>query len=149
EVPWCSCAVGFQSLPETECGIPSETYPIDFKCTLTPFSASRFCSAPRDVRSNPPNPFGLYDMDGNLREWTHDRWDEDQPPVGIDPFGPESVESCISDEEVPLFCRTLRGGDWQSRLSETRGVSRAALPETVRDFKIGFRVARTTPTQEP
>lgn len=57
---------------------------------------------PVDVKSYPPNPFGLYDMCGNALEWCNDWYDirysgED----ATDPTGPQSGEY-----------RVVRGGSW-------------------------------------
>ena len=56
-----------------------------------------------------PNPWGLYDMLGNVSEWTMDQYQEDAYAV---------MQSTMAEEENPwikptrLHPRTVRGGSW-------------------------------------
>jgi formylglycine-generating enzyme required for sulfatase activity len=66
---------------------------------------------PAKVGSYPPNAFGLYDVHGNVWEWTNDWWSDDyyaQSPVD-DPPGPatgtEKVRRGGAWHTAPLFCR--------------------------------------------
>ena len=80
-----------------------------------------------------PNPFGLFDMYGDLYEWCGDYYDEKwystSPPN--DPNGP-SVGSN----------RVLRGGGWNEKASNCRSASRHYGTPSYRHFSSGFRVAR-------
>ncbi|TWT62747.1 formylglycine-generating enzyme family protein [Rubinisphaera italica] len=58
---------------------------------------------PRPVGSYPPNPFGLYDMHGNVLEWCSD-WHVD------DYFQHSPVEDPTGPEEPIEDARVLRGG---------------------------------------
>ena len=79
------------------------------------------------------NPWGFFDMQGNVREWTAD-WYEAAYPTGIvtDPTGPTSGSK-----------RVDRGGSWSSNSSRLRSAERYTNSHGL-DFKsnaIGFRLA--------
>lgn len=81
------------------------------------------------VDSYPANPWGLYDMSGNLWEWTASAYDADY----------KFSEQCASDDDANIF-RVLRGGSWESLGGFTRSASRLnGIPAYSYDY-IGFRI---------
>ena len=81
-----------------------------------------------------PNQFGLYDMIGNVLEWTQDCWHENY--IGAPTNG---------SAWMIVECSTwvLRGGShWQSRSQELRSAYRATFRREKSFPSAGFRVAR-------
>ena len=93
------------------------------------------------VKQKKPNAWGLYDMLGNLWEWTQDSWDarffEDRrlplSEMGTDPqhYEPENRE------------RWLRGGAWIQEVGHCKLSSRVIDQSYVADEFAGLRVCRT------
>lgn len=76
---------------------------------------------PAPVGSFRANVFGLYDMNGNVCEWT---------------------EGCVNDN---CSVRVMRGGSWFYDPLSVRTTYRSGDSVNARDFDDGFRVARTLP----
>ena len=81
-----------------------------------------------------PNAFGLFDMHGNVWEWTQDCWHENY--VGAPTDGNSWVTSCSGSSRV------LRGGCWDSYPACVRSTIRNWYGPDIRDSSIGFRLAR-------
>jgi formylglycine-generating enzyme required for sulfatase activity len=81
------------------------------------------------VRQQSPNPWGLYDMHGNVAEWCNDFYKEsyDQAGQGKDPRGPAS-----GDERV------LRGGSWSTGEENCRSSARASAAPGFADVCFGY-----------
>ncbi|WLE57948.1 SUMF1/EgtB/PvdO family nonheme iron enzyme [Burkholderia plantarii] len=90
------------------------------------------------VGSFAPNPFGLYDMLGNVWQWTADCWHDDYAGAPADGSAWDAA-SCGR--------RAIRGGSWSNVPAFVRAASRAAVPSTVRRGYLGFRVVRELPAQ--
>ncbi len=76
-----------------------------------------------------PNPWGFYDMHGNVCEWTADRYGEYDPTRFVDPTGPASGAE-----------RVARGGSWRSPAENCRSASRFNFLATYRADNCGLRV---------
>ncbi len=86
------------------------------------------------VGSFAPNNFGLYDMVGNVWQWTQDCWHPNYNSAPTD--GSSWVETaCLN--------RVVRGGSYVSLPSYVESAGRFGYPSDVRFDSIGFRVART------
>jgi sulfatase modifying factor 1 len=80
-----------------------------------------------------PNTWGLYDMLGNVWEWTADWSGGDQgAPLGSDPTGPSEGTT-----------RAFRGGSFSNTAISCRAASRSAGTPGFRRDDVGFRVARS------
>jgi formylglycine-generating enzyme required for sulfatase activity len=80
-----------------------------------------------------PNPWGLYDMHGNVMEWVEDWYGRYGAEAVTNPRGPSSGTH-----------RMRRGGAWNSTAAVCRSSNRYSVPGFRDDF-LGFRVLRTTP----
>ena len=86
------------------------------------------------VGQKEPNLWGLYDMSGNLFEWTWNLFQEDyETDVATDPCGPTTG----------VNIHTLRGGNWDTYVYYNRSAHREYAAPEARSFKIGARLVRT------
>ncbi len=81
-----------------------------------------------------PNPWGLNDMLGNVRQWMSDCWHGGYERAPTDGESWEQGGDCSR--------RVTRGGSWFSNAWVTRAATRGAYTIGVRNFTVGFRVAR-------
>ena len=84
------------------------------------------------VASFPPNPFGLFDMHGNVREWTLDCWNpsyEGAPADGSAWIGGDCSRA------------VLRSGSWRNAGGKLRSASRTRPSGTFHNDHTGFRPA--------
>ena len=92
-----------------------------------------FNGGPAFVGKKPPNPWGLFDVHGNVEEWVNDWYQEDISSLRIDPVGPSTGLE-----------RVMRGGCSGCFGSQTRSAYRKSRPPELRGRQEGFRTARTT-----
>ena len=88
-----------------------------------------------------PNPWGLHDTLGNVREWVWDVFASDYGGLGTadeplaDPRGPERGD----------HVGVLRGGGWSDQAKDTRAASRVSRGFGVPGDDAGFRIVRSLP----
>jgi formylglycine-generating enzyme required for sulfatase activity len=83
-------------------------------------------SAPTVVKSFDSNSWGLYDMHGNIMEWTR----------------------CADETGAKCASRVIRSGAWSYRASQSRCDSRARFPPQHQNNFVGFRVLCSGPIAE-
>jgi len=86
------------------------------------------------VGSFAPNPWGLYDMHGNVFEWCWDWYGNYPSGAQTDPVGASSGSA-----------RVLRGGSWGISAQFVRSAFRLYYTPTFRFNFLGFRVLRPAP----
>jgi formylglycine-generating enzyme required for sulfatase activity len=104
-----------------------------------PNQCARFSGEFRDaggtarVGSYYPNPFGLYDMLGNVWEWCADAWHGDYQGA------PTDGSAWATNNSVR---RVIRGGAWDNTERFVRAGYRFGFDPANRDDNLGFRLAR-------
>jgi formylglycine-generating enzyme required for sulfatase activity len=90
--------------------------------------------ATTEVDTHKPNPWGLYDMLGNVWEWVEDVWHETYAGA------PEDGSAWARDGDPSL--RVLRGGSWNDYRWDCRAGRRGRYHSGDRFGDAGFRLAR-------
>jgi formylglycine-generating enzyme required for sulfatase activity len=85
------------------------------------------------VKSFQPNAFGLYDMHGNVREWTQDCWNESYKgaPINGSPWLKGDCGRTV-----------VRGGSWFNAPTSLRSAYRYGNGRASRYANDGFRLSR-------
>jgi len=88
------------------------------------------------VASKKPNPWGLYDMHGNVWEWTADCWHDnyDQAPI--------NGEAWLDGAGAECDLRVIRGGSWYDLAELMRSAYRFSFSTVEAGSSLGFRIAR-------
>ncbi len=80
------------------------------------------------------NPFGLYDMAGNVWEWTQDCWHDNYNGA------PVNGEAWLESKRGDCSLRIIRGGTWNLRSTSIRPAERGGTSPAARVTNIGFRL---------
>lgn len=91
----------------------------------------------RPVSQRKPNPWGFYDIYGNVWEWVQDCWHDDYRGAPADARVWAGGDCSI---------RMLRGGGWDSPASYARSAVRGSYAAELNDAANGFRLARSLGT---
>ena len=107
------------------------------KRTYTNEASGDFRAKTTPVGSFPPNPYGLYDMHGNVWEWCEDNWHDNYEGA------PSNGSAWISGNDS---IKVVRGGSWSSNPRFCRSAFRRLTRDTRVNY-IGFRVVCVAPRQ--
>ena len=99
---------------------------------ISPYSnTGKNVGHPTSVGSYPPNPWGLFDMHGNVWEWVSDWYSPYSSKQAVDPQGPQNG-----------ILKVMRGGSWYFGADNARSYFRGTHPPQLWGFSIGFRIVR-------
>ncbi len=90
---------------------------------------------PTPVKYYPPNSRGLYQMHGNIWEWTQDCWHANYLGAPVD--GSAWLEQVSGDCDRRVF----RGGSWADDPQILRSADRFGVNSDYANFNFGFRIA--------
>ncbi|MBO6937171.1 MAG: SUMF1/EgtB/PvdO family nonheme iron enzyme [Deltaproteobacteria bacterium] len=118
------------------CGTCEVSWPGGFTCEVSGVPAC----GPTSVGALAPNPYGLFDMSGNVAELVWDLYAPYETDIQTDPIGPTDT-----GEEDQIY----RGGGFCAHSDRLRAADRKHIDRRGRLFDVGFRVVRTLPRVGP
>ncbi len=90
-------------------------------------------SKTHEVGQKKPNPWGLYDMHGNVWEWVQDNWHDSYKDAPTDGSSWENGSG---------YFRVIRGGSWRNSAVGCRSANRTDRDQCARNYFLGFRLVR-------
>ena len=114
-------------------GLVGKNFPLGDKVDSTKVNYWKKYKGILKVGSFPPNGYGLYDITGNVWEWTTDFYSDNYYAVSPseNPKGPERGRF-----------KVIRGGSWHSGPMCVQTYYRNGLSPSLVDFRVGFRCAK-------
>jgi formylglycine-generating enzyme len=97
---------------------------------------------PVAVRSYEPNEYGLYDMAGNVAEWTSNAFDESAFSFTHD-LNPDYTYNALPDDPPALKRKVIRGGSWKDIAYYIQTSTRSYEYQDTAKSYIGFRCVRS------
>jgi formylglycine-generating enzyme required for sulfatase activity len=115
-------------------GLVGQNFPNGNETDSTKVNFAKKYKGTRRTASFAPNAFGLYDMAGNVWEWTSDNYADDyyQTSPTSNPQGPEKGRF-----------KVIRGGSWHSGAMCVQNYFRNGLSPSWVDYCVGFRCAKS------
>lgn len=99
--------------------------------------------ATQKVANYLPNSYGLYDMAGNVAEWTTNAYDESGYEI-ISDFSPDFQYNAKPDDQPALKRKVIRGGSWKDIAYFIQVSTRSYEYQDSAKSYIGFRCVRST-----
>jgi iron(II)-dependent oxidoreductase len=114
-------------------GLPNSNYPWGNQIDSTSANYGKKYKTTLKVGSFKPNGYGLFDMGGNVWEWTMDNYGSDYyvNSPSQNPSGPNSGRF-----------KVIRGGSWHSGAMCIQTYYRNGLSASWIDFAVGFRCVK-------
>jgi formylglycine-generating enzyme required for sulfatase activity len=95
--------------------------------------ASNSVGKTHPVKQKQPNPWGLYDLPGNVWEWCHDGYQQD--------LGAAATTDPVSS--LGSSSRAIRGSSYIDKAGNLRAADRFGMPPGISNTNIGFRCVRS------
>ena len=135
EAEWeCACRAGTTTAFSFGKNMTPEQVNYDGNYPYNNAEKGLYREATVEVKSLPANPWGLYEMHGNVFEWCEDAWQEKIPATPVkDPLP--------AGTEADQGRRVVRGGSWNGSGRYCRSAVRDGGTPDDRNYDLGVRLA--------